>query len=481
MICDVGTACEAGEDNEDFQAPHTAQSRVPFEIWTNIFELVVQDAACSDSSMGGLTQRDEPWIISGVSSEWRSIALRSPSLWTIVILNSYGFQRAGAASGLSGLQRFSAFALRRLQWQLERSHEMPLELTVYDSQCYPAPVADMQLQIDSEIRTIWRKFCCHIHRSRSIAFFDLWSRETDHRLGPMDDIYSVPPDVHFPSLLQLRWSGSSSDTDPSISFKNAPNLRSLDLCLSTLTAHGWDDMLPYAQLTDVILTAVFTDWHKLLSLLTSVQKIFIRRTLNSSKSTQRQPQIVLPMLQSLEIYYSGRDEYILRNVLLSAPNLERLVMDYNTFRDWDFPSVKKFLRRSSCILTSFTIGSHHGFPGGVDMKSILRLMPALTHLDIQLPLSKQDSMNVAIHSLARTRRDTTGCISPAYCPALHTICFGIDEVGSIAISSHILDALASLVKARKPFGLMKLEIRGTLILDETGLTSKMKDRNSTLR
>lgn len=323
--------------------------RIPSEIWAEIFAIVVEGLPIHFPPDFSRPQ----WVLSRISSRWRSIAFEESRLWNSIEVTS---------TSISSAVRTVAFTNRMI------FPSGPLLISVNDHGGCPS--------FSTEV--VERLVIPHLPRTRALTLnlkSDGYSR-----------FFRVSPEL-FNSIEVLDLKFGFSVVNESILhasqtttiFHQAQELRKLkfvgcfEQSTNRLSTNVVATPIPWHQLTELDLRLSSLDLatvHWLLCQCTRLQA-FNANVQNNPTSYALAIDLVLPHLQSLNLWLDG--PHILNNLIV--PTLTEL----HVSALWNLPTIyvaiANMLSRSQCSLSVFVANARVG-PDTPSMKVFMELMPA---------------------------------------------------------------------------------------------------------
>ncbi|KAJ7483447.1 hypothetical protein FB451DRAFT_106651 [Mycena latifolia] len=103
--------------------------RMPAEILCEIFSLTLPSLS-EATDCGRFDVKNSPWVLGHICSHWRAIALSSPSLWSLVVINLKNYH----PDDYDPLLPASAYPLVFLETQIQRARTLDLFFSTHPSQ-----------------------------------------------------------------------------------------------------------------------------------------------------------------------------------------------------------------------------------------------------------------------------------------------------------------------------------------------------------
>ncbi|KAJ7768388.1 hypothetical protein B0H16DRAFT_1716396 [Mycena metata] len=294
---------------------------------------------------------EAPLLLCTVCSQWRTIAILTPALWSSIEL-AFKFSLFGS--------KFLAL----LDLWLSRTGHHPLSLSLYYDEY---TVTKNRPQVDLLVQLILR----HSHQ---------WA-EVELKLPDASEFHQFMG-YHYPALKALSLTHSINPSIPPVtSFAHAPSLTNVQLsagCAADPIA------LPWLQLTSLKCEALYV--HECLALLRGTTQL-VEFTVYLKEGGPALPPIsflTLPTLRSLHLLREECHMDLLQ--YLTLPTLETLSI---SFENHDIPRFLAFLARSACSLRRAIFDA---WPfDQVELVKCLAAMPSLQHLKLWRPQYFTDS------------------------------------------------------------------------------------------
>lgn len=400
--------------------------RVPVEILQNIFVL------CRHAERNpAMDESEAPLLLGRICRSWREICIGTAELWSSLHLVGYD----GFTSDLTSATNVTSENMERLVVWLERSGDVPLNISLFIPPHYDSPSPPSQFLA---------AILPYAHRWRCI---DLISPESD--LTVFRELKSN--DVPLLETFSYRPTGVRSPTDNALLLETllpfldaAPILHQLSLQLSSRLP-SFESLWP--RLTELCITDQISSWNmaKWVQVLAACTRL--RACTLSYYPLPEEPdvlgsRIVLPHLRSLSIHsllgriHPSRHFSLLD--YLTLPNLHDLKsVGHCSVRV--IPSIIELLRRSACLLEKLVIQEEE--LKVEDLRQCLYLTPDLRELDLSLPTCFGDDIDShrlenILHALS-----TSTMPSATLCPNLRSVVFH-------AIDPRYIESLVTFLRSR---------------------------------
>lgn len=351
--------------------------KVPAELWAEIFVQCLPQNLNNVDMLSCFDSRDPPLVLTVVCRKWRSIALSTPMLWTVIY-----YMMVSARGGVGFSEYHKRLQLKQVSTWLNRSGQCPLRVRVgplrWGPISLPTPEPAIQLLTSNSHR--WKE--AHL-------FLPVGGQYVSHTYS------SVQGNLPLLRTLHLELDDSMSalgPADSSVSFlEAAPLLRNVYLRGSYLVRPVTID-LPWSQLS-VYSTGSWPSCHgcpntlqgcfDTLGRCTNVEDYTLIYRYSGENPAELTPIThtklhALSILNDIEIH-EDPEESPLGIMLdhLTAPSLEQLSIFTN--RQWPRTQFLSFLSRHSQI-TKLTLRCD--FLSDVVLIEILKTTPGLTHLSL---------------------------------------------------------------------------------------------------
>ncbi|KAK1235196.1 hypothetical protein PQX77_001591 [Marasmius sp. AFHP31] len=357
-----------GEElTRDLNSPENFSSAIfglPEEILIIVFEHLVE------ADVGGhtMSRKAGPWVVAQTCRRWRHLALSTPSLWTLIRINTLLLPRQ---------------PMTMLRLWLERSQALPLSclLLLHHHPSTPDVENDiLQLVMENSYR--WR------HLDVDLKFrHDLYSR-----------IVSTG-DLRLPVLQSLRilvnfaLGAANNQPDPETSLPSAatwtaPALTGASLLIFAPSSFESIPILPWSQLTELAISfATSTSFNEIMTSLTRLERCHLH--LGSQFIVAGQAVRLAPSLRRLEVagplssVVNGLSCLVCNGLVelgLNPPGISTL--PHLTARRL-LESISHFQDRSSCQLQQLRIPiTLFSFPESARVADSLSTVQAL-HLRVE--------------------------------------------------------------------------------------------------
>ncbi|KAJ7040817.1 hypothetical protein C8F04DRAFT_228474 [Mycena alexandri] len=295
---------------------------------------------------------EAPLLLCTVCSQWRTIAIFTPALWSSIELTF----------------KFSLFGsnfLALLDLWLSRTGHHPLSLSLYYDEY---TVTKNRPQVDLVVHLLLR----HSHQ---------WA-DVELKLPDASGFHQFKG-YHYPALKALSLTHSVNTSIPPVaSFTNAPSLTSVQLSAGSAAD---PIVLPWPQLTSLKCEALYV--HDCLGLLRETTQLveFTVYLQEGGAEIQHLPFLILPTLRSLHLLREECHMDLLQ--YLTLPALETLSI---SFENHGIPRFFAFLSRSACPLHRVIFDA---WPfDQAELVKCLAAMPSLQHLKLWRPQYFTDSL-----------------------------------------------------------------------------------------
>ncbi|KAL0569663.1 hypothetical protein V5O48_012306 [Marasmius crinis-equi] len=350
--------------------------RLPTELLAVIFERCVE----CDAAGHVFSEHSMPWVLAQTCRRWRSVAVSTPSLWTVVRLDS------------RDAHALRSNRLHMLRIWLERSQSLPISclagLEESAEVAHALTILEILLSHSSRWSNIDFGFGSHAELYYKMAYSDL----------QMPCLMTLRIDVSFPAT--TRPSGPNGSW-------MARNLREATLILqdlenddSILGLH-WPFRLSLPQLSELS-WAPYTDKHFLDISHTFTQLRYCCLNLTRYGGFDGLPTCTLHQLHHLDLYGPFRSIISIID-RITLPALEDLVLDFveqiSPVADHILSALGRLRDRSSCSLhylsTPLPLLNPHNSPVSLDKNGSTR--------ELSIIVSKEERHEKAISNLSSLR------------------------------------------------------------------------------